>query len=285
MESAPMFPFEIKPQYQRLSRAKRYILILFIIFSQYAFCAESAKTTNHFLPNIFQTIGLDDKLVRRVKILDWSLDQNAILSAFDNKLCQIPVNLSLQIAKKASGLGLKAWQFRRTFWNDIFRQLFNSLANHSENFWGFAVNLSDEDLFHGHVFEIELGDGTDIAVLFHSKEYPNDPDLVYQNGGLGKDSNFSSNSLGFINRNFLWLNSTKIIINFDGDYIERNQSELFLPEDSFGLPADLRDFFLKSKTIQTEKIPGFIRRLGDVNFFVIDSEKPKKIFFTYEPQQ
>jgi hypothetical protein len=224
---------------------------------------------------------MDTQLIRKSFHLDWAFEPSDIINAFERGAKKNSVYVPSELKLYASGLSSKSWIFSAGDINLKFQRLFQIIATSS--LWGFNVQLNRNDLFHGHIFTFNYENATDIAILFHSKEYPNDSDLVAQNNGLGEFNNYNSSSSGYIHRNFLWLNKPRLLINFNGFHIEEHTKELFLPFGAESLPQDLMLLFLKSKTVQTERIPGFQKKLGDVNFFGDSAFTEPLLFFTYVP--
>lgn len=219
------------------------------------------------------------QLVRQSLRLDWSLPTDELIESIERVNLQTTINIPDALKKRASGLSNRAWQFTDSDLNQKFNLLFQKIAASSQ--WGFEIDLDRNDLFHGHLLTISYEQQTDIAILFHSKEYPNDPDIVAQNMGLGRQNSYSTSSLGYTHRNFLWLNKARLIINFDGTYIADKLEKLFLPPEAQSLPQDLKNLFLKTKTLQTERLPGFQKKLGDVNLLSDPSSKQIFLFFTH----
>lgn len=223
---------------------------------------------------------MDHQLIRKSVPLDWAFEPKEILKAFERDEQKIPVDVPSEFKTYASALSSKMWKFSAIDVNLKFQRLFQTIATSS--IWGFDVHLDRNDLFHGHIFTISYENDIDIAILFHSKEYPNDPDIVAQNSGLGQHNSYNSLSFGYIHRNFLWLNKHRLLINFDGHQIVEQAKTLYLPPEYQSLSEDLIQLFLKGKTLQTDRIPGFEKKLGDINLFNDSASSAPILFFTYE---
>lgn len=226
--------------------------------------------------------GLDSEMIRKSVYLNWSFEPKKIIGAFEHNDQKTLVDVPSEYKTYASGLSSKSWRFSASEMNLKVKRLFQIIA--TKSLWGFEVHLNRNDLFHGHIFTVNYGDYADIAILFHSKEYPNDPEIVAQNNGLGQFNHYNSSSFGFIHRNFLWLNKSHLLINFDGVYIGEHVKELYLPFGAESLPDELIKLFLSSKTVQTDRIKGFQKKLGDVNFFDDSADTEPLLFFTYDPK-
>jgi len=204
----------------------------------------------------------------------------AISDPLVHKKVVIPSNL----LNYGSGASKDVWIFHEQSYNQVFKRLFLELAT-NEDVWGFPIGLNKNDLFHGHVFSFGEDNSLDLGVLFHSKEYPNDPEMVYQNGGKGSQSLFSTKDEEFIHRNYIWLASTGIIYNLDGRH-PNIDPYYFVPFgwNNLEIDSDLKDYFelfRQAKTFRLEHLSPMVKALGDINFFIVDQQE--FLFFTYQP--
>jgi hypothetical protein len=212
----------------------------------------------------------------------WQPDIKHLYQAFRQNHYHKSVNPPSLIRSQASGVADTVWQFKQQSLNQHFSNLF-TLISTMQNSWGFHIDLSANDLFHGHVFAIlnNKQQHVDLGILFHCKEYPRD--LAPLNQGRGANSPFTTQSPGYNQRNFIWLASTGEIYDLTAAASDI-YPQYFLPAN-WHVPIDdpnLGDItrnLLKAKTFLLENLSSVIQPLGDVNFF--SSANIPWLFFTY----
>ena len=249
------------------------------------FCSTFGSSILHadsFKKTYLEAITTSVPCIRHYISIDWHFNVDQILNDFRDHHSHQKIELDDKILANASGIEDYTWTFTSVDLNNRFYLLFRYISESRK--WGFTIELTPNDLFHGHIFLVNQADGPDIAILFHSKEYPNDAEFILQNNGKGENSSFSTSSPGFLHRNFLWINRAKVLLNFDGECIKTEHKELFLPDNFENLSPDLVSLYLKSKTLQTHKMPGYLQPLGDVNVFFDDTTREMQLFFTYTPK-
>ncbi|MFC4158984.1 hypothetical protein [Chitinimonas lacunae] len=181
---------------------------------------------------------------------------------------RVAVSVPEPVRKWGSG-GQMAWQFKNAALQGYFPQLFETIRSGMAR-RGHQVSLGKNDLFHGHIFAFERDGVRDFGILFHAKEYPNDPDFVEQNGGKGTDSDFSTRDRSYKLRNFLWLASASKVWLVRADKPALKPlitSEWLDPNSDDPLLRTLYQLQLRAVTLQDQYFAELGQPLGSINYF------------------
>ncbi len=190
----------------------------------------------------------------------------------DHSIHQL-VTVEDKYLKLASGVqdSKHVWRFMDNNLNNKLIDLF-SIITDNQRLLGFKVELSQYDLFHGHVFAVRTNNQvTDVGILFHAKEYPSDLPLGNPDAN---NSPFTSTSPGYKYRNFIWLASAHMIYDIDSDSTAIFP-HYFLPEDVDPDDSSMQDIvssYLKARTFIIDNLAAEVELLGDVNLFIIDNK-------------
>lgn len=236
-----------------------------------------AKTS---IEEFFYQLKNTNVFVHRKLASNSSIDYKNLFAQIKNPNSHQLIHVEMDYLKYASGISNpnRVWQFKDTDLNQQIIQLFTTITS-SDQQLGFQVALSRYDLFHGHLFAVYGADDTpqDVGILFHAKEYPRD--LILGNPDAEKNSPFTTDSPGYIYRNFIWLASSHIIYDLDGDS-STIFPQYFLPEMLDTHDPEMKDVirqYLKARTLIIDNLD--VVTLGDVNCFMMNDEPV--VFFTY----
>lgn len=182
---------------------------------------------------------------------------------------RVAVGVPDKVRNWGSGGGNAPWQFKNKAVQDYFPQLFETLRSGMAR-KGHAFSFDKNDLFHGHIFAFQRGGVQDFGILFHAKEYPNDADIVEQNGGKGADSSFSSRDRSYKFRNFLWIASASKawVLKADKPALKPLLTPEWLTPDSDDPTLQmLYRLQIKALTVQDQYFIELGQSLGSVNYF------------------
>lgn len=142
---------------------------------------------------------------------------------------------------------------------------------------GLSIEVSRQDLFHGHVFALppkHAGSG-ELGILFHAKEYPED---LYEPKGV--DSGFTCDSPGYADRNLLYLASTNRIYVIDPvDASGKNHCLLSNLEIKDWLPAWCAPERVRTFDTSALYEVGALAKLPDVNILRAEITSGPRVLF------
>ncbi|MGQ5522381.1 hypothetical protein ACUHMQ_03870 [Chitinimonas sp. PSY-7] len=180
-----------------------------------------------------------------------------------------PINVPTAVRNWGSGGGNSPWQFSDAQMQRYFQNLFGTTIAGLRN-QGYIFQLSKNDLFHGHIFSFEHDGITDYGIVFHAKEYPNDADIVEQNGGKGADSHFSTAESAYKLRNLIWIASVSKIWAIHASRPTLTPlitAEWLDPQSDDPFMQNLYRLQLKALTLQDIYFSSLGRSLGSINYF------------------
>eukprot|EP01059_Diplonema_ambulator_P033454 TRINITY_DN69_c0_g1_i2.p1 TRINITY_DN69_c0_g1~~TRINITY_DN69_c0_g1_i2.p1 ORF type:complete len:304 (+),score=125.86 TRINITY_DN69_c0_g1_i2:46-912(+) len=155
------------------------------------------------------------------------------------------------------------WEFPEKRLNSYFKMTFYNIKACMSSY-GYSLQLSKFDLFHGHAFSFVRNNETDFGIVYHAKEYPED--LTWDRPGSG----FNTSDPSYPVRNIVWLASQSrpyIIKGVDTPGIER----LFFPDWlKLGEEDWMDEYYYQVKqanTLETEHFIANGARLGGLNYF------------------
>jgi hypothetical protein len=97
----------------------------------------------------------------------------------------------------SGGRGGMPWRFIDPACNDFFVTLMRAISEYNPD-----IKLTPHDLFHAHM--LKYNTSTDLALVFHAKEYPADLEIVKNTYQDIKDI-FYSTDLSYERRNFIYF--------------------------------------------------------------------------------
>lgn len=265
----------------KIAMIKKYrIATLLLVVT--ANIAANTVSSNAF----FSQLSARSSMVKHTLDSYWQPNSTFLINTILNSSNHRHVAVSAKLLKKASGVNGDTWQFNKSDLNQHFAQLFRLIVSETAAL-GLQIRLSDNDLFHGHIFSVRSmqNQKQDMGILFHAKEYPRD--LAAANHNRGINSPFTTHDQSYKYRNLIWLASTGKIYDLDGDSLELYPS-YFLP-NAWNIPVDDPDLgqitkqFLQARTFLLERLSDTVTPLGDINLF-ITSQGPQ-LFFTYNHQK
>lgn len=260
----------------------RWALIFITLHACYAW--PSTYVVNNIVPyhQFFYELKSSNKFVHSQLPSYWLPDRTDFYNQITHPGMHKNIIVAAEMIQIASGVksSQTIWQFTRNEWNEQIGNLFQIIAKSAQRL-GFRITLSRYDLFHGHIFAIHDANGVleDVGILFHAKEYPHDLNLG--NEDAKKSSPFSYKDFEYPFRNLIWLASTGIIYDVDG-----NSSSIypnyFLPKEinlNDPIIQDIISLYLQARTFFLENLSRQVEFLGDVNYFKTNGAPV--IFFTY----
>ncbi|MBF0443619.1 MAG: hypothetical protein HQK54_17060 [Oligoflexales bacterium] len=171
------------------------------------------------------------------------------------------------LSKSSGGVSQDAWVFTEKSLNLFFKNMFRKIEAASLEA---GIVLSEEDLFHGHVFSFENGKTADIGIVFHAKEYPRDLAI---NTGHGENSPFTTSDRSYELRNVIWLMSSGKLWMVDSGKMSGPMKSLMLaegtdPESDDPFMKEYASLQIKANTLQDVYFSDAGKSLGAVNFFI-----------------
>mmetsp|Transcript_119859 Transcript_119859/g.382615 ORF Transcript_119859/g.382615 Transcript_119859/m.382615 type:complete len:455 (-) Transcript_119859:116-1480(-) len=147
---------------------------------------------------------------------------------------------------------------------------------------GLGIELSKQDLFHGHTFALpssaQEGSTGEVGILFHAKEYPSDLRMPQ-----GEGSPFTTDSPEYADRNILWLASTNQVYVIDPNDESGRNKVLLLNLD---IAEFLQDWQSPERVCAVSSWAfheiGGAMMLPDINLLPMDLRQPsgRHAFFT-----